>query len=580
MNKIIIKIVISSLCFASGIAIAAPPLSQEQFGPGDRRLDEPTFKKPQAPPKFVLPPLKKPPLQKGQVIKVFVKKIELSGNTVFSDEELQEVTKPYTNRVLTTVEIQEVRRKLTLYYINKGYINSGAVLPDQKISNGIVKMNIIEGELTRINVSGNTGLKTSYISDRLALGGTTPLNLKNLQQQLRFMQQNPLIKKVNAKLNPGNKPGESVLQVHVEENSPYSFAAYVNNYRSPSIGAIALGIEAIDRNLTGRGDRASVTLTRSEGLDSYSISYSLPLNAQDTQFKIRYQGSESEVVEQPFDSIEIESKASTFGIELTHLVVKTSDTTVVLGIGLDKRKSESFLLGQPFSFSLGTDDGLSRVTALRLSQSYNKREQNEAISLRSVFSFGIDAFDATIHDADDLTRVCGTGATPDTCPDGKFSAWLGQLQYVRRFNAFERSMNVIVRADAQIAGESLLPVEQFSIGGVRTVRGYRENQLVRDNGFVGSVELRIPVVLGGNNGKGGTQIQFVPFIDYGRSWNDGRTTPEPTRLSSAGLGVLWNPDRHWRVEAYAAKNFHEISGESNEHDLQDSGIHFQLSYNY
>jgi len=579
--------IFSSISFVAGLifagaVMAAPPLAQEQFGPGSEQLDVPKLEDPADIPKFNLPPLRKPSRQQqGAALKIFVKKIELTGNTVFSDEELAKITTPYTNKVLTTVEIQEIRQKLTLYYINNGYINSGAILPNQKISNGIVKMQIIEGELTRIDVAGNKGLNSEYISDRLALGGITPLNLKNLQQHLRFMQQNPLIKQVNAKLNPGTKPGESILSVLVEENSPYSFATYLNNFRSPSIGSLGLGIEAIDRNLTGRGDTVSLTLTKSEGLESGSVSYSLPLNAQGTAIKFRYSSSKSEVVEEPFDSIAIESEADTFGVELTHPVVKTADTSVVLGIGLDKRKSQSFLSNQPFAFSLGTDDGESRVTVMRLSQQYNKRSQNEAISLRSVFSFGLDAFDATVHDASDITRICGASATPATCPDGDFSSWLGQASYVRRFNAFEKSMNVILRANAQIAGESLLPVEQFSIGGARTVRGYRENQLVRDNGFVASAELRIPVIIGGDDtGKGGYPIQLVPFVDYGRSWNDDRTTPDPAILSSVGLGILWNPDRHWSVEAYAAQNFHKIKDESDEYDLQDLGLHFQISYRY
>jgi len=579
--------ILRPICYAcllalSGAAMAAPPPSQEQFGPGSEPLEVPKLEDPEDVPKFELPKVKKPEVgAQGRVLSVFVKQFDLTGNTVISDEELAKITAPYTNKVLTTVEIQEVRQKITLYYINKGYINSGALLPNQKISNGIVKMIIVEGELTRIDVSGNTGLNTEYISERLALGGVTPLNLKNLQQQLRFMQQDPLIKLVNAKLNPGTKPGESILTVLVEENSPYSFATYVNNYRSPSIGSIGLGIEAIDRNLTGRGDILSLSGTKSEGLESGAISYSIPLNAQGTTFKIRYNQSQSKVVEEPFSVIEIKSKADTTGIELTHPVVKTSDTTVVLGIGLDKRKSQSFLLEEPFSFALGTDDGESRVTVMRLTQQYNNRSQNEAISLRSTFSFGIDALGATVHDAADIARVCGASATPDSCPDGDFSAWLGQASYVRRFTALERSMNVILRANAQLAGESLLPVEQFSIGGARTVRGYRENQLVRDNGFVASAELRIPVIIGGDDaGKGGFPIQLVPFVDYGRSWNDGRTTLEPSTLSSAGLGVLWSPDRHWRFEGYAAQNFRQIKNESDEYDLQDIGVHFQISYTY
>jgi hemolysin activation/secretion protein len=265
------------------------------------------------------------------------------------------------------------------------------------------------------------------------------------------------------------------------------------------------------------------------------------------------------------------------GIELTHPVYRTPNADVVLGIGLDKRKSESFLLGQPFPFSLGTEDGLSRVTALRLTQRFSKRELNEALSFRSVFSFGIDAFNATIHDAASAALNCGATIPASECPDSDFMAWLGQLQYARRFSIDDRAMSFIFRADVQLADGPLLGLEQFSIGGAKTVRGFRENQLVRDNGFVSSVELRIPVFI---KEDGTTSTQLVPFIDYGRSWNEGRSTPHPRTLSSFGLGLLWNPDRHFSLEMHAAKALRKIECESFEHDLQDSGLHFQMSYKF
>ena len=81
-------------------------------------------------------------------------------------------------------------------------------------------------------------------------------------------------------------------------------------------------------------------------------------------------------------------------------------------------------------------------------------------------------------------------------PDGKYFAWLGQGQYVRRLRPASRQPAARLAARAprqrQISADPLLSIEQFAVGGIDTVRGYRENQIVRDTGFAASVELHIP----------------------------------------------------------------------------------------
>jgi len=566
-----------SLAYLTQMVYAQTPA--QQYGPGRERPDLPQYEDEKPAPGFVLPKVA-PPEKRDKLydaVRVFVKRFEITGNMVFSDGELHKITAPYENRMLTTVEIQEVRRNITLHYINNGFINSGAILPDQKVTDGIIRLQVIEGELTSIEVSGNKRLVSEYISDRLRLGGGPPLNLKDMQVHLRYMQQNPLIKQVNAELGPGVKPGESVLKVHVEEETPYQVTLFADNYRSPSIGAYGAGIEAIHRNFTGHGDTISARYVESKGSEELALSYAIPLTARDTTLRVHYQGSDTVIQEEPFNILDVTSKSRTFGVELTHPIYRTPNEELVLGIGFDHRRSETYLLDQPFSFSEGPDDGLSKVSVIRFFQEWDKRLPNEVYSIRSLFSYGTGAFGATIHGTNPPLTACSPVTPVDRCPDSEFFAWLGQFQYARRFTLNERLLQLIFRADLQLSDDPLLPMEKFSMGGVRTVRGYRENQLVRDNGLVASLEFRIPVF---QNAEGSAPLQLAPFIDYGRSWNTSSDTPEPPTISSAGLGLLWDPNRHFHTELYLAKYFRKITGESNKHDLQDFGIHFQMSYRF
>ncbi|MEZ5581953.1 MAG: POTRA domain-containing protein [Candidatus Competibacteraceae bacterium] len=106
--------------------------------PGEPRPPLPPYEIP-GPAPLPLPPVAPPPEEKlAPQLEVYVSQFKLTGNTVFSDEELATVTKPYTNRKITSEELQEVRYKLTRYYVDRGYINSGAVIPEQQVTDGII----------------------------------------------------------------------------------------------------------------------------------------------------------------------------------------------------------------------------------------------------------------------------------------------------------------------------------------------------------------------------------------------------------------------------------------------------------
>lgn len=132
-----------------------------------------------------------------------------------------------------------------------------------------------------------------------------------------------------------------------------------------------------------------------------------------------------------------------------------------------------------------------------------------------------------------------------------------------------------------MADSRLLPVERFALGGNGTVRGYRENELTRDNAFLTRLEWRIPVytlkVPRISKRLDDGQIQLVPFFDYGRGWNRGNnSTPTPRSISSTGLGVRWLPSRSVRMEVYWGHAFRDIE-RTGEYDLQNEGVHFQMT---
>ena len=177
--------------------------------------------KPEPPLPSILPPAPVPE-RRGPMptVTVYVREILVLGSTVFTPQELAQVTDPYRNREITSEDIESLRVALTLLYVKRGYSTSGTMVPDQAIVEGLLTLQVIEGTLSRINVEGNYWFRSSYFTSRLRRDAGPPVNVNALQQRLQLFQTDPRIERINAELQPGETRGESVLNVRVAERRP------------------------------------------------------------------------------------------------------------------------------------------------------------------------------------------------------------------------------------------------------------------------------------------------------------------------------------------------------------------------
>ena len=85
-------------------------------------------------------------------LSAYVEEYRFYGNTVFLDDELIAITLPYSNRGVNTEELIELKDKITRHYVNNGFINSGAILPDQDIEGGYIVFQIQEGFIEKTHI--------------------------------------------------------------------------------------------------------------------------------------------------------------------------------------------------------------------------------------------------------------------------------------------------------------------------------------------------------------------------------------------------------------------------------------------
>lgn len=482
----------------------------------------------------------------------FVREIIVSGNTVLQ-EEIEQLARLLKRRSVAFEDLVCLRSEITELYINNGYVTSGAFLPNnQDLGSGVVRVQVVEGELEAIEIGGLSRLQAGYIRDRLARAATTPVRRQRLEEALQLLQLNPLIAQVNAELTAGSTPGRNVLLVNIQEAPAFRAGIGTDNYRSPSIGSQQGTVSLGHENLLGLGDRISVEYDLTQGLDLVDIDYGVPINAADGRLSFGYTNSDTQIVEDEFEDFNIEGETEIFSLSFRQPVVREPEREIGLGLTLDISRRQTFLDEVPFSFSEGPEEGESRTTALRFFQDYVDRGPRRVLAFRSQFSVGIDAFDATIN---------------DTGTDGRFVAWQGQFQLVQRVSS--RAL-LITNIGVQLSPDSLLALEQISLGGVETVRGYRENEIVTDNGVFGTVELRLPLTANPE------RLQLAPFIDVATGWNNEAPDPETETLLSTGVGLRWlvTPSLSLRVDYGIPLISVDDEGDS----LQEDGFHFSVRY--
>ncbi|HEY9624803.1 MAG TPA: ShlB/FhaC/HecB family hemolysin secretion/activation protein, partial [Crinalium sp.] len=545
-----------------------PVLRQDAEPPSAEPLPTPEAPTPLPPPQELLQPSPSgpviPPDANTEEIPetITVDRFEILGSTVFSEADFAPITAPFTHRPLTFAELFQVRNAITQLYVEHGYVTSGAYIPPQTVDSGVIQIQVVEGSLDDIAITGNRHLRSSYVRSRLAIAADTPLNVNHLLERLQLLQLDPLIQSISAELAAGVRPGTSTLNVEISEADPFNGEIVLDNGRSPAVGSFRRQITLTHANVLGLGDSLSIGYANTDGSNEVDASYTIPINPRNGTISFSTGFSDSDIIEDPFDELDIESTSRYYELTYRQPVIQTPNEELALSVTASRQESRSEFLGNvgdPIPFpAIGADEnGRTRISALRFAQEWTQRGSRDVFAARSQFSLGLDALDSTVSNEG---------------PDSRFFAWRGQAQWV---HLLAKDTLFVLRSDLQLTGDELLAQEQFGVGGQRSVRGYRQDQLLTDNGFLASAEVRVPIFrVRSVNGI----LHLIPFIDFGMGWNNGdRPDPDPNTLLSAGLGLQWQMGDRFSARLDWGIPLIDVNSEGD--SLQENGLYFSVRWN-
>jgi hemolysin activation/secretion protein len=514
---------------------------------------------------FVLPPVDRFLPPRAMLVPIIaVQGFQFKGNTVFKDRELERTIENFRGRELLQEDLDRVRYHLTQLYVLNGYLNSSATIPDQDLKGGILQIQITEGRLTDVITRGNKALSDRYLSSRILLDRNKPLHFPSLQSRLQVMQTNPNIRRLNAELKPGLVPGEALMAIEVEEAPKWSYGLDLHNQRSPSVGGEQADLWVENRNVSGYSDTFTGRLGLFSGdpedldfagLDNLSLQYDRPILADDTSLLLAWQTEDYSILEEPFRSLAINGQSWSVTGGLRRPVYRSLQDEVWISALLEKSHDETYLLGRPFSISPGAVNGELDLSILRLGAEWTRRTRQSVMAVRGVVSIGFDGLGATEQSSE---------------PDGQFVTLGLDGQYSRRMN--ESGDLLVLHGGLQFSNDPLPPPAQLRVGGRYTVRGYRENYLVRDNGIYCGIDYQLPMFQ--DEGGSGWGLWGVPFVDAGIGWNDQTSLTES--LVSVGVGLRATYGDWFRGELFYGiplENKGQTSG-----NIQDEGIHFRMTF--
>ena len=585
--------IIIFLAIASGIyncdtkskVIASETLENTQFYPQVDNLAIPLKKsyffaqvnedpipipEPLSPGRNPLPPPPQLNLDPADQQQVRIKTIRVVGDTILSPKQIDQILQPLAGQTVTVAELKLAIDDITQIYLEQGYITSRALLVEESLATGNIQVRIIEGSVSQVNIVGTKDLE-NYVRDRLNRAIQTPLSSAKLEDQLRLLRLDPLFENVEASLSAGDSPeiGKSLLKVRVTEAERSNVRLSLDNYSPPSVGSERLGFNYSYRSLLFPGDRLETNYTpRIQAFtDTFDldIAYQAFVNAKNGTVTTGFNLNRNEVIDpigDDFDDLEIEGESAKFNLGFRQPIIRNPRQELALSLSFDYQDGQTFLFQEGTRFGEGADeDGNTTTSVFRLGQEYVKREVSGAWTFRSQFNLGVNIFNATKND--------------EPTPDGQFLSWLGQVQRVEILND---NNFLVIQGDVQLTGNSLLPSQQFVIGGGQSVRGYRQNARSGDNGIIFSIEDRLTLL---KNNAGEAKLTLTPFFNLGTVWNnDGNPNeqPEETFLAALGIGFIWEPVNGLNLKLDYAPPLIDLDDGGD--DIQDDGLHFSFDYGF
>ena len=430
-----------------------------------------------------------------------VKDIIVEGVEVLEQEHIQRLLAPFIDQCLNAADIERLMGEITRVYIERGFIATRVYIQPQDLSNGILRLLVIEGQLEKVLLEdGNrdsVNLATAF--PKVA---NQPFNLRDFEQGLDQINRLPS-NSATMKIDPGETTGGSIVRIYNQPQRRQRRALTYDDYGSEATGKGQAGFSFSWDNPLRLNDLLSITHRRSTHLDfsskhsrSNAYYYSVPLGYSTITLSHVWSDYASTIA-LPGGDLLANGDAENTALKFDHVIYRDQINRVSLYYTLTKKKNRNYLNDQLLSVAS------RRLSTVDLGTSWNTKWSGGVLGLSATHTWGTTAFDA-LNDPPDL---------PDNAPHAQYRKWNYSGYWHKNLTLGPQTIKWKTSLSGQQSSMVLYGTEQFSIGSLYTVRGFRDTSIAGDTGYYWRNDLAMPFYANID----GTALTIEPYIgmDYG-----------------------------------------------------------------
>lgn len=448
---------------------------------------------------------------------------QVEGVKSISESDIQREIYPYLGAARSISDVDTVTQKIQNLYRKAGMPTTSVEVPEQDIINGVVRIKVNESNVRRVRVVGSRyflleDIKNSFPSIRKG----RPLNITALQEDVRKANQVNKNLRVVPALKAGPAPGLVDVDLNVADEFPVQGGLELTNYNSENTTTARMSADIGYSNLWQKNHEASLQVqVTPEDTDEVRVlagSYLFPVGKQGAKVAVYGVLSDSQIA--AVNDITVNGEGNILGARWVQPLSKSNRGVHSVSLGFDyKDFEEDLILVDASVFS-------TPVSYTTFSTQYNyfgRRESKGTDSALIGFTFGSSALD-------DENEFNQKRAQADT----NFVLW--KLDWDRKYR-LPKKWEFNHRVRAQVSSSPLLSNEQFSAGGISSVRGYFESQIAGDKGYVVNLEFSRPFFQKQPNWLDNFTAHF--YYDIAKAYLNGAldNQDEEVSIESAGVGI-------------------------------------------
>lgn len=463
---------------------------------------------------------------------------QVDGNTVLDVEIVEQAVYPYLGPGKRIDDVEKARVALETAYRDHGYPTVVVDIPEQDVNDNRVRLTVVEGRVAFLYVTGSRYYALGKIKSGIPAlkEGEVPY-MPAVQAQVAKLAEQSADRTITPVFRAGQTPGKMDVELKVKDTLPLHGSVEMNSRNTEYTGYTRLIGSLRYDNLWQKFHSASLQYQtspeNSNEVEVWSGTYVLPTGWADTRLALYGVGiSSNTLLGANVGGTAVVGTGSIYGFRLVKPLPPKTNLLHNLTLGFDYKSFDQAVK------LVGQDTGNTPIhyAPFLLGYDASLRSSESLTTLNAAGHFSIQGLG---NDANEFERK-RYQAKPNFF---YFTADLKHQQQLPWDFLFS------TRVSGQITGQALISNEQFSVGGVQSVRGYHQTQQLGDNGLNASVELHSPRLPTG----GGTTLQnlrLLGFYDWANLWIENPLPGSSTRytLASAGLGLRMQILRHFQSE--------------------------------